>query len=61
MKYQKPNHGCSRCIWWKYERHDGWGYCMLFQEKSWYQAPPCVEYELEPGTPDVIEADLQLI
>lgn len=57
MKYQIPNHGCARCVWWLYTTTNGWGRCGLRREKTWFQHGPCEEYELYPEAKEVIEAE----
>lgn len=53
-----PRHGCSRCEWWRKTGVNPWGMCSLHGERRWYQAPPCVEYEMDASVPDEIELDL---
>lgn len=51
-KYQRPNDtpaaACGRCFWWKQTDNQGWGKCLVLNEKRWHQCMVCPEYEFEP-------------
>lgn len=59
MKYQIPRHGCARCLWWRYIGKSGWGRCIQYKEKTWYQHAPCVEYEMDAEAEEEIEVILE--
>lgn len=57
MKYQIPEHGCGRCVWWQYKSTDGWGRCVLYDKEAWFMLAPCPEYEMNPSAKEEIEVD----
>ena len=58
MKRQIPEHGCARCMWWRYNSTNGWGRCVLRVAIAWYQHGPCVDYEMDAEVGDEIEVNL---
>lgn len=50
----RPKNGCARCIWWMQGQNNSWGRCALYRSRTWWQAPPCQEYELDPEVLDKI-------
>lgn len=54
MIERRPANGCARCSWWKQYQDSGWGRCTLLSDDRWFKAPPCCEYEKEPGVQDEI-------
>lgn len=52
---KRPANGCARCSWWVQHHGAPWGRCTLFSEDRFFKAPPCCEYEKEPGVQDEIE------
>lgn len=51
--YEKPKDmpkaACGRCQWWQQTDAEGWGKCLVRNDKAWYKCMVCVEYEQEPG------------
>lgn len=43
-----PAAACGRCIWWQQIDPEGWGQCLVMNEKRWYQCMTCNEYEYDP-------------
>ena len=50
-----PAAACGRCIWFKLDRSDGWGKCLVKKGSYFYNSMVCAEYEfdidIEPGSP----------
>lgn len=42
-----PSAACGRCIWFKPDYKEGWGKCLIHDEKRYYKCMVCSEYELE--------------
>ena len=42
-----PAAACGRCLWWKQIDADGWGQCLVQDEKTWYKCMVCSEYEMD--------------
>ena len=52
-----PAAACGRCIWFKLDRPDGWGKCLVKKGSFFYKCMVCAEYEFDgeveldvPGT-----------
>lgn len=52
-----PAAACGRCIWFKLDRPDGWGKCLIGRGTFFYKCMVCPEYEFDtdlvlagPGT-----------
>lgn len=50
-----PAAACGRCIWFKLDRPDGWGKCLVKKGSYFYKCMVCAEYEfdsdIELGSP----------
>lgn len=42
-----PAAACGRCMWWKQTDDEGWGKCLIWNEKRWYQCMVCQEYDMD--------------
>ena len=48
LPHDTPAHACGRCFWWRPNKDEGWGRCLVHHEKRWYACMTCSEYEFEP-------------
>ena len=42
-----PSAACGRCIWFKLDRPDGWGKCLVGRGTFFYKCMVCEEYEFD--------------
>ena len=42
-----PAAACGRCIWFKLDRPDGWGKCLIWSSSHFYKRFVCEEYEFD--------------
>ena len=50
----RPKNGCARCVWWRRYAWTNRGRCACSRDITRWQAPPCPEYEMDPGVKDDI-------
>lgn len=43
-----PAAACGRCVWWLQTDAEGWGDCLVVNDKRWYQCMICNEYDQDP-------------
>lgn len=55
IKATRPANGCARCIWWVQGKGSCRGRCHIWKRRTYYRAPACPEYELDPAVGDGIE------